>query len=212
MNTQEFKLKLRALMGADDSLRPFVCDGNPLKSEIFIVGINPATKMDCSFWDYYQDDYFDKSSWLKSYLNERKGKRTKYSPTRSKIEFLINNVFSEYLCLETNIYSKPSYSVNQLDEGSRKTDIFDFLFTTIRPKALFIHGSDPAEFIKRELGVRFGLNKPIVAKYETMNRISPLEIEWRFGKVYVCATKHLRLIKQDEISAAASSLIDMMRR
>ena len=99
MSNQEFKDQLRVLMRPDESLRPFVCKGNPLQSEIFIVGINPATNMKSSFWDYYKEDEFDKEKWLNDYKHSREGKRTVLSPTRKKIEYLVYAIFKGYQCL-----------------------------------------------------------------------------------------------------------------
>jgi hypothetical protein len=212
MNTTEFKQKLQELTKDDNSLRPFVCDGNPLHAEIFIVGINPATSMKQGFWDYYTIDIFDRKRWLNDYKNNRKDKRTELSPTRAKIEKLIKNEFSDHLCLETNLFSKPTSSLNKLEGKDRNTDVFDFLIKTIRPKAVLIHGKNPSEFIKKELSVRFGLNKPLVAEYQTTNKITPLEVEWQYGKICICATRHFRLIKMTEIKEGATGLINSMNK
>lgn len=212
MNTTEFKQKLQELTKDDNSLRPFVCDGNPLNAEIFIVGINPATSMKQGFWDYYQNDEFDKKKWLKDYKKNRIEKRTELSPTRAKIEKLVEHEFSNYLCLETNLFSKPTGSLTQLEGKDRNTDVFDFLIKSIRPKAILIHGKNPSEFIKKELSLRFGLNKPLVAEYQTTNRITPLEVEWQYGKICICATRHFRLIKMTEISEAANGMLNSMNK
>jgi hypothetical protein len=211
MPNQDFRKQLEALMQSDNTLRPFVCDGDPLKSDIFIVGINPATKMETSFWDYYGTNGFNKSNWLEDYKKSRKEKRTLLSPTRKKIEYLVNEIFAEYRCLETNIFSSPSINVKSLDNSLKSTDIFNFLIKSIRPKAIFIHGSDPAEFIKKEFNVRFQPLKPVVVEYETSNVISPYVFEWQYGKMTICATRHLRLIPQKEITQAALGLLKKMK-
>lgn len=43
MANQNFKEQLEKLMQTDNTIRPFICDGDPQKSELFFVGINPAT-------------------------------------------------------------------------------------------------------------------------------------------------------------------------
>ena len=214
MTTTEFRNVLKDLTNGDPSLRPFICDGNPLDSKIFIVGINPATQLESSFWDYYQDDKFNKKKWLDDYIKHRKqrGKIKTLSPTRSKIEKLVQNSFAEYHCLETNVYSKPSGYLKDLADKDKNTDIFNFLIRSIRPKAILIHGKNPAEFIKNELNVRFGLAKPIIVEYETRNIVSPLEFEWEFGKIAICATRHFRLIKMLEIEKAAIDLLRLMKK
>ena len=147
MTTYEFKTRLKELTNNDQTLRPFICDGNPLESKIFIVGINPATQMKSSFWDYYQNENFDKRKWLVDYIKFRKseGKKTKLSPTRNKIEKLVIDTFAEHQCLETNVYSKPSEMLKNLEEQNKNTDIFNFLVRAIKPKAILIHGNNPAE-------------------------------------------------------------------
>jgi hypothetical protein len=210
MTNQDFKKQLENLMQSDNSLRPFVCDGDPLKCDIFIVGINPATKMETSFWDYYGEAGFDKTKWLVDYKESRKEKRTILSPTRKKIEYLVDEKFSEYRCLETNIFSAPSINLKSLDNSLKSTEIFNFLIKTIRPKAIFIHGSNPAEFIKKEFNVRFQPLKPVLVEYETNNAISPYVFEWQFGKMAICATRHLRLMHQEEITNAADGLLKKM--
>lgn len=207
MTEPNFKEQLKTLMQFDSTLRPFVCEGDPLRSDIFIVGINPATKMETSFWEYYGESGFNKDKWLADYKKSRKDKRTILSPTRTKIEYLVNEIFGEYHCLETNIYSSPSIDLKSLDNSLKMTDVFSFLVKTIRPKAIFVHGSDPAEFIKKEFNVRFQPLKPIVVEYETKNTISPLIFEWQFGKMAICATRHLRLMPQGEITEAALGLL-----
>ena len=48
----EFKIKLFDKLKSYPDPRPFVCDGNPLDCNIFIVGINPATKMEMNFENF----------------------------------------------------------------------------------------------------------------------------------------------------------------
>jgi hypothetical protein len=40
MTNTDFKNRLKDLTNNDQTLRPFICEGNPLESKIFIVGIN----------------------------------------------------------------------------------------------------------------------------------------------------------------------------
>ena len=214
MTTTEFKNVLKDLTNCDPALRPIICDGNPLDSKIFKVGINPATKMESSFWDYYQDEKFNKTKWRDDYIKHRKerGKVKLLSPTRSKIEKLVQNSFAGYHCLETNVFSKPSSYLKDLAGKDKNTDIFNFLIRSIKPKAILIHGKDPAEFIKNELNVRFGLAKPIFVEYKTKNIVSPLEFEWEFGRIAICATRHFIHIPMDEIETAANDLLSLMKK
>lgn len=209
MDNSKFKTELQKLIEKDPTLRPFVCDGYPLECDIFIVGINPATSSETKFFDYWNGDMFDKAKWVEQYKKERKanGKR-ELSPTRKKIEFLVNDVFHEFKCLETNAYSFATKDVKALTKENKNTDILSFLLRSIKPKALFIHGSDPTEFIKKELNISF----PSFKSTMTEKTISPLVYEWEFGKLAICATKHLRLVKKEVIKSCADELVMQIKK
>lgn len=49
MTLTEFEYNLREKLKNYERPRPLICDGNPLDSEIFIVGINAATEMNKGF-------------------------------------------------------------------------------------------------------------------------------------------------------------------
>ena len=210
MSNQEFKDQLRVLMRPDESLRPFVCKGNPLQSEIFIVGINPATNMKSSFWDYYKEDEFDKEKWLNDYKHSREGKRTVLSPTRKKIEYLVYAIFKGYQCLETNVFSAPSRNLKALDNSLKSTDILSFLIGEIKPKAIFIHGKNPTEYIRKEFDIIFRPSVPIIIKYDEKYVIRPTLLDCEYGKVAICASKHLTRIAQSEITEVANELIRLL--
>ena len=112
----DFEQELEALIGRPTNMRPFVCDGSPLKCRIFIVGFNPATTMKASFWDFWRSGYgFDKKAWFEAYKEERRSRplkpgrkwRNPVSNTRRVIDW-IAEAASPYDCLETNIHSLPS--------------------------------------------------------------------------------------------------------
>ena len=93
MTHSEFKIELEKLIGKHSTQRPFICDGYPLDCDIFIIGINPATSTEKEFWEFWNGDKFNKDKWFKNYIYERKDKHYKISPTRRKIEYLVNDVF-----------------------------------------------------------------------------------------------------------------------
>lgn len=212
MDHQRFKSNLQKIIGSRTMERPFVCDGFPMECDIFIVGINPATSLKKDYWSFWQDDRFDRDKWMQQYEEERKDKHFKISPTRKKINYLVEQVFREYKCLETNVYTAATPNIAVLKEEQKKTDVFSFLVRCIQPKAMFIHGKDPADFIKHELGARFLSKTPLTINYELNNTISAFEYEWTYGKMVVCATKHLRLIKQEEMIHTAQRLIASLKQ
>jgi hypothetical protein len=79
----QFESELGALIGRPSHLRPFVCNGSPLESGVFIIGFNPATEMRGDFWDYWRSEYgFDKTAWFKAYMEERQVRPLKPGKTR----------------------------------------------------------------------------------------------------------------------------------
>lgn len=44
MELVEFENRLRDLIAGDESLRPFICEGNPGRCSIFLVGTRPAPR------------------------------------------------------------------------------------------------------------------------------------------------------------------------
>jgi len=145
-----FAIELESLAGRPTNLRPFVCSGSPLECSVFIFGFNPATEMGSDFWDYWRPEHgFDKAAWFESYQNERlsrrlkpgKTRRSRVSNTRRVIEWIIEAA-SPVRCLETNIYPAATAQAIELTDDHRRTDVFSFLLTAIRPKIVVAHGKD----------------------------------------------------------------------
>jgi hypothetical protein len=184
---QRFEAGLKAVMGDDNKLRPFVCEGSPLECQTFIVGFNAATEFPNPFWPFWKSDYgFDKAKWLERYKKERQSKplapgktrRTAISPTRQRID-RITEAAAPIKCLETNLYAAPSRAAQHLASEGRHTACFDFLLTTIRPTAILVHGEEAADHLR-------GLLK---AESLLADRFVALPTSW--GSVHVRAVGHL---------------------
>jgi len=145
-----FENDLKSVIGYPTPLRPFVCNGSPLDCAVFLVGLNPATKMKAGFWDFWVPGFgFDSEAWFKTYVDERvaagpkpgKTRVQKVSPTRRLINQVIDGAGSVKI-LETNIYSTgtPAYSDLQADE--KETAPFDFLVRRVKPRLLVAFGVD----------------------------------------------------------------------
>lgn len=145
-----FERDLKAVVGHPTTLRPFVCRGSPLHCPVFLVGLNPATRLNTGFWDFWVPDFgFDRDAWLKTYVDERVaagpkpgGTRVqKISPTRRLINQVIEGA-GPVKVLETNIYAteKPVYTDLQADE--KETAPFDFLLRRIKPRLIVAFGAD----------------------------------------------------------------------
>ena len=178
-----FTKTISDLLARDPSARPFVCDGSPLECVVFIVGTNPATKMERSFkafWD--PDGGFNKSAWLDEYerLREEEGKRRR-SPSRNIIEkivgaapgvgYLETNVFSTPTANEAELKGLPAMQslqdrVDELMRAPRRLStkrdaalgpgnaaFFEFLVDLIRPRVMIVHGSTACREVSKVLNL-----------------------------------------------------------
>lgn len=153
MNLEDFSAGLAELIGRPSRLRPFVCDGSPLKCLVFIVGHNPATVSDRDFWEDWGPDGFDKESWMAAYIEERanrplkpgKSYRPRISPSRRVIDQVV--AAAGMPILETNIYAGTSPDMRSL--GERDIAPFHYLVETIKPNLLITHGKDAKEAADR---------------------------------------------------------------
>ncbi|BDC39188.1 hypothetical protein [Paraburkholderia terrae] len=162
----EFERNLESLIGRPTSLRPFVCNGSPFDCEIFVVGLNPASSMKASFWDFWRPGVgFDKRAWFEAYKAERMSRplkpghtrRNPVSNSRRVIEW-INASLGSARALETNIYPAATEEFRDLEQCQRFTAPFDFLLDTIKPAVIIVHGIDAVSHISQK-----GLSVPIIA-------------------------------------------------
>jgi hypothetical protein len=153
---QSFEAELTKVIGKPTDLRPFVCDGSPLECDVFIVGLNPATKMSEDFWHFWRAGHgFDKKVWFEAYKKDRqlrplkpgKARRNAISNSRRVIDWIIDDA-SPAKCLETNIYSAPTEQAVDLVSEQRITRPFDYLLTKIRPRVIVVHGEDATRHVE----------------------------------------------------------------
>ena len=138
----EFKSGLAKIVGNPCvGLRPFVCDGSPLDCKVFLVGINPATKVHRNFWCFWKDaSGFNKEEWLVAYRAARKnaGKREN-SPSREIIEQIVKSADS-IACLETNLFPEEVSSADYLRDEDPSA--FKFLLQEIQPRVIAVFASE----------------------------------------------------------------------
>lgn len=158
------RLMLETASAADRQLsevRPFVCDGNPQDSEVFVVGTNAASTVPWSpFWDPAQC-LFQKNAWFAAYKQARqekplapgKTRRMEVSRSRSRIDIFTNGLASKRKVLETNIYSISTPSEKDLQPKDRQSSIFEFLVEQIKPQLLFVHGETARAFLDARYGI-----------------------------------------------------------
>jgi hypothetical protein len=143
MNLKQFRADIGNLM-IEETERPFVCGDSPLNASVFIVGFNPATTLEKSFWSYWNDV----TGFNRELFNSDYSKLRTKRGNRPRIE-AIAAAFSSGTCLETNIYSSPTKTAAMLRPEQRRTAVFEYLYNTVKPKALYIHSVPAVEFFSK---------------------------------------------------------------
>lgn len=123
--------------------RPFVCEGFPDDSQVIVIGNNPATPLKTDWWCFWDEATgFDHISFLKCYLAERNGEKSK---TR---EFLDRFRYNGFKSIDTNAFS---------NEGSGKLestsicnrDVLQALICNMTClKGIFAHGGKARKVLK----------------------------------------------------------------
>lgn len=167
MTLLEFESNLQEKLGRYDKPRPFICNGNSLECKVFIVGINAATEMQNDFWGFWTQGFgFNKMKWIESYILERKEKplkpnktrRNKLSNTRQRIEWITESI-KPIKTLETNLFVKATPTADELKSGDRKSEVFEYLLETIKPKIIFIHGNEVKEYFEKLYNITLARDK-----------------------------------------------------
>jgi hypothetical protein len=142
LTLNEFASQLASVIDRPTDLRPFVCEGTPLDCDVFIVGYNPATKMDGDWWRFWKPGYgYQKSVWY----NEHIAQRGTLSKTRSKIEDIARALVGVRI-LEANIDARPSSAKSTYPKPATRP--FDFVLSVCRPKVVIAHGKDAVSHLQ----------------------------------------------------------------
>lgn len=142
----QFHADLSSRMSPTDT-RPFICDGDPLRCRVFIVGFNAAS--DLPFEDFWSDSCeFDRDRFLGAYRVRRVEEgRSPESPTRRRINRIIGHL-PPSTCLETNLFSTPTKRAAGLTGSKRRTSIIEFLLHSVRPSIVYAYSKYPVEFFQ----------------------------------------------------------------
>ena len=139
---KRFRADLSTLMRSPHE-RPFVCSGSPISCSVFLVGFNPATRLESPFWDFWNDSKgFDRTRFINEYESLRPVRGVRPRLNAMLPRFPVGAV------LETNICSEPTSRAADLKRMDRRTDIFRYLFETIRPRVVFLHSNEPIKFFR----------------------------------------------------------------
>lgn len=145
-SNEEISAELRKLLREDIVSRPFLCKGSPIGCEVVLIGINPATET--PFWEFWDENGCDKEAWLRKYL-ELEGT---YSPTRKRIEFIVDELAPEVKALELNLFPYSSPRESKLPKELRDRRVFDYVLTLADPKLMFVFGASPTKELSAVLG------------------------------------------------------------
>ena len=145
MNLREFRSQLQKIEKRLPGLTSwhFVCDGSPLTCRIFIVGANPVRQVE-KFWDldFWTDSRgFRKKEFVRE-LEELPGGLTR---TRKYIEIFTAAAGTKDT-LETNVYPYATPRAGDLTAEQKRTDIFEYLLHTIKPRIVLAHGDEAKQF------------------------------------------------------------------
>jgi hypothetical protein len=158
---QQFESKLKEFTNSETIVRPFLCNGFPFDNEIFLVGINPATKI--NFWDFWSNENgCNKEGWL----NEYRKQNGKIGPTRKRIEIFLNQA-KKLKILETNIYPFYSPRFKDLKQEHKNPELFKYLIDTIKPKLIIGFGNPVIKFLSNHYSTN--TQKNIYHKVNSVN-------------------------------------------
>ena len=144
MNLSEFRSQLQKIEKRlpGRTSWPFLCRGSPLTCRIFIVGVNPARQVEEPFWSFWTDSRgFRKKEFVRE-LEELPGRLTR---TRKYIEIFTAAAGTKDT-LETNIYPYATKRVRDLTAEQKRTDIFEYLLHTIKPRIVLACGDEAKQF------------------------------------------------------------------
>ncbi len=124
---------------------PFLCDGSPLKCRIFIVGTNPGAKVEKPFWSFWTDSRgFKRAEFIRELTQLDGGLKQ----TRKTVENLVDAA-GQKVTLDTNVYSCWSPRAKYLTAEEKKTDVFEYLLHSIRPRIVLAHGDEAKQFFRK---------------------------------------------------------------
>lgn len=207
--------------------RPFVCNGDIKKVDIFFVGINPATPIFPK--DMNIDDYVKLLSDYESFINYYKLNRTlkgknEFSRTRIGMNSFFDSLRSYYNggILETDVVCYPTPDLRELKKEPKYViekgkDIFYKLIVQFKPKLIIFHGKKSVDYGLEVLinnGVISNDNFNLNYKIEEMEKINPL-VQFNYmsgGKATIMACRHFMYygIKGESFETFRNNVINLI--
>ena len=61
--------------------------------------------------------------------------------------------------METNLFVKATPTAQELNSGDRKSEVFEYLLETIKPKIIFIHGNEVKDYFEKLYNINIAKDK-----------------------------------------------------
>ncbi|MEJ8850333.1 hypothetical protein [Variovorax rhizosphaerae] len=151
---ERFEHDLARLIGRPTLLRPFTCDGDPLRCEAMVVGTNPATAMPTDWWMHWRaGSGYDIEAFERDYAawRESSGKRGT-SITRERRN-QIAQAAQGFRVLQTNAFAFPCGKPRDIPATHRIYFVLGFLIEATQPRIILALGGE-ARAALDALGVR----------------------------------------------------------
>ncbi len=197
-----FNRKIQQWMMSEDgrvAFRPFLVDGNPYKSRIFVVGAfpHPVIPVDEGEHEEYVESLVDAELWNAFYGDQMQSRENK--GTAAFIQWL------KEACGETavsvNVTALMADSAKKLKEHGKESprdykkgfDVFQETVEEFQPEFLILHGADAMKQFRKQFGETLLDYHPQVDKVQDLEEVG-IFAEWRLAngrKVKVLACRNL---------------------
>jgi len=159
--------------------RPFVSYGDPLKSNIFIIGTNSATGGDLRWQDYWEPPVFHGEKWRDEIYLELRDRKP--SPTWRNMKRL-EDAASPLTFTETNVYSTPSVDEDSLDHHD--TSVCGALLENSDPQLIILHGKQARLYMEDRLGRELPMDEfvNVHPRYDVL-AIKHLSRGWSYSRL-----------------------------
>ncbi|MDD4877581.1 MAG: hypothetical protein PHO02_00920 [Candidatus Nanoarchaeia archaeon] len=209
----------------DVYFRPFVFDGNPLdipkRESIFLVGINPATKITTKnkSLDEIKRLLCDRKE-LNSFLEKERGKVSK---TRKEIGKLVELIGTNIKVIETDVCAYPTKDLRELKNFRKNQEyknriergikIFKELLISVQPKIIIVYGKYAIKELRKEYRIE-GLEKKFSIKADkssAKDRVYKMHLIDCGYKVSIILAPHFsrNQISERDIKYIAEKIKDM---
>jgi hypothetical protein len=144
----KFSDALKAVIPKPCYHRPFVCDGNPERCDLIVIGENPTTQTDVDWWSFWTIDGFDYLRWQRCYETSRVANGL--SPVSNTRRRLNRRRAQGVYCLETNVF------MNERPKGpgvgATNVDLLDVALSTL-PNLRYViaHGCHAHKYLAAQL-------------------------------------------------------------